>query len=176
MQEQIENRPGMISRAVAMIKAHLALFAGLSVVGVAFAIFVLAYFQPQKIFIDARVHEAPPTAPTTPMPGMGGTFKGLAHGASGRASVLDVAGGGKVLRFEDFDVSNGPDLFVYLSSVEPGASESAFPGEFLNISRLKGNVGDQNYSLPADVDLSRFRSVVIYCKRFSTAFAVAPLG
>ncbi len=44
------------------------------------------------------------------------------------------------------------------------------------VARLKGNVGSQNYDLPADVDLSRFRSVVIYCKQFSVVFSSAELS
>jgi len=64
-------------------------------------------------------------------------------------------------------VTNGPDLYVYLST-EPAPTSSAqlHQGGELEVARLKGNVGSQNYDLPADVDLSRFRSVVIHCKQF----------
>jgi hypothetical protein len=47
---------------------------------------------------------------------------------------------------------------------------------FVEIAPLKGNIGDQNYELPASVDLERFRAVTIWCKRFSVNFATAPLA
>jgi hypothetical protein len=74
------------------------------------------------------------------------------------------------------DTSNGPDLFVYLSPNVASGDESAFDENFLNLGRLKGNQGDQNYDLPADVDLTGFASVVIWCDRFNSAFGAADLA
>jgi hypothetical protein len=99
------------------------------------------------------------------------------HKGEGRASIYEMPDGQRVLRFEDFKVTNGPDLFVYLSGHEAprSAGELHDQGDF-ELGRLKGNVGNQNYDLPADLDLSRFRSVVIYCKQFSVVFSTAMLA
>jgi hypothetical protein len=90
--------------------------------------------------------------------------------------VLALGGGARVVRLEDLDTSNGPDLFVYLSTNPTGGPEGAFDDDYVNLGRLKGNQGDQNYSLPADVDLKRFASVVIWCDRFDSAFGAADLA
>ena len=75
-----------------------------------------------------------------------------------------------ILRFEDLSTSNGPDVHVYLSPGADGYADGA-----INIATLKGNKGNQNYEIPDDVDLNKYRSVVIWCKRFSVAFGQAPL-
>jgi hypothetical protein len=171
-----ERRPGVIRRAIALAARHRAITATVGLIGLGLTIFVLAYFQPQKLFLDQRVNEAMPSATADAAPTITtvstGTFRGLSHGAEGQAKVLDL-GGRRVLRFENFSVQNGPDLFVYLSALPGDAPERDYPGTFLDLGRLKGNIGDQNYEIPADVDLARYRSVVIWCKRFSTPFAAA---
>jgi hypothetical protein len=98
------------------------------------------------------------------------------HKGSGTATIYTLLDGKRVLRFEDFQVTNGPDLFVYLSAhAQPrSAGELHGEGDF-DLGRLKGNVGSQNYELPADLDLSKFKSVVIYCKQFSVVFSTATL-
>ncbi len=98
------------------------------------------------------------------------------HGAEGTASIYELPDGSRVLRFEDFRSSNGPDLHVYLSS---GAPKSAFAGlgeDALHLGSLKGNVGSQNYDIPADIDLGQYQSVVIYCRPFSVVFSSAELS
>jgi hypothetical protein len=76
------------------------------------------------------------------------------------------------LRFEGFETDNGPDLNVYLISGAPGDD----PGEnYVDLGDLKGNIGDQNYEIPAGVDLSQYRSVVIWCVRFGVGFGGAEL-
>lgn len=99
------------------------------------------------------------------------------HKGSGMATVYTLPDGKRVLRFENFNVTNGPDLFVYLSGhAQPrSAGELHGEGDF-DLGRLKGNIGDQNYELPADLDLSKFKSVVIYCKQFSVVFSTATLN
>ena len=47
---------------------------------------------------------------------------------------------------------------------------------FIDLGSIKGNIGDQNYDLPAGVDLSKYRAVTVWCKRFGVNFATAPLG
>lgn len=73
-------------------------------------------------------------------------------------------------------MQNGPDLYVYLSGHPmPRSSAQLHEQGAFEVARLKGNVGDQNYALPADLDLSTYRSVVIYCKRFGVVFSTAEL-
>ena len=98
------------------------------------------------------------------------------HRGSGRATIYSGPGGSYVLRLEDLDVTNGPALHVYLSPHnDPARSgEVKLPG-YLDLGRLKGNRGNQNYEIPAGTDISTFNSVVIYCKPFSVVFSVAPL-
>lgn len=103
-----------------------------------------------------------------------GSFVDRSHPAEGRAVVLSD-GDRRFLRFEEFATDNGPDLFVYLSTAPPDAPEGDFDDDFVDLGRLKGNIGDQNYEIPADVDLGEHTTVVIWCKRFSVAFGAAPL-
>lgn len=96
------------------------------------------------------------------------------HGAQGSASIYE-ADGGRVLRFEDFRATNGPDLYVVLSRAEAPRSHAELGEDFVNLGRLKGNVGSQNYDLPTDLDLSGYNSVVIYCLQFQVVFSTATL-
>jgi hypothetical protein len=98
------------------------------------------------------------------------------HKGEGTAAILRLADRTRVLRLDDFRVTNGPDLYVYLSG-HPAPRSSAelhMDGAF-EVARLKGNIGSQTYDLPADLDLSGFRSAVIYCRRFTTVFSTAEL-
>lgn len=106
-----------------------------------------------------------------------GSFIDKAHASSGVASVLNDGSSQRFLRFEDFETDNGPDLFVYLTSADAAAGDNEFDrdGEFINLGELKGNIGDQNYEIPVDVDLDQFDTVVIWCRRFSVSFGAADL-
>lgn len=107
-----------------------------------------------------------------------GTFGGTdsIHRGEGKALLIRLADGRRFLRFEDFRVTNGPDLYVYLSGHRaPRNRTQLHEGAAFEVARLKGNVGNQNYELPADLDLTKFRSAVIYCKRFSVLFSTAEL-
>jgi len=169
--------PGIVTR-------HPLGAAALALAGVATVVFVLLFFEPQALFIDDRVNEALPTATAQqretsegvrePRRLGRGRFRGLAHDASGTALLIDVEGK-RYLRFEDLEVDNGPDLKVYLSPEPASSEEGAFDDRIVSLGDLKGNVGDQNYEIPASVDLDRFRSAVVWCERFGVGFAVAPL-
>lgn len=98
------------------------------------------------------------------------------HQAQGKALMVRLPDGRRFIRFEDFRVTNGPDLYVYLSGhPSPRTGAQLHEGAAFEVARLKGNVGNQNYELPADLDLSKFKSVAIYCKRFSVMFGSAEL-
>ena len=150
--------------------------------------FVLWFFQPQALVIDDQVDEDLPRAmkPATANGTMSdaaqgrdvatlsmGEFRSLAHHAEGRALIVKT-GGRTYLRFEDFEVENGPDLRVYLSEARAEA-EDDLADQFLDLGALKGNIGDQNYALPEGTDVSDYKTAVIWCRRFSVGFAVAPV-
>jgi hypothetical protein len=156
----------------------------------------VAWFQPQKLLINQRVDEAlPATAtptsgalaknlsrPSTRPSGLEPTilsmslFRSLGHASSGRAVALELADGRRFLRLEELRTSNGPDLFVYLSRAAADAPRDAFDDDFVSLGRLRANQGNQNYAIPAGVSLDRYRSVVIWCRRFTYAFGAAALG
>ncbi|MCH8900325.1 MAG: DM13 domain-containing protein [Acidobacteria bacterium] len=100
-----------------------------------------------------------------------GSFIGRGHPTTGLAKVI-TDGNQRFLRFEGFETDNGPDLNVYLATGPPDGS----PEDFIDLGDLKGNIGDQNYELPDDVDLDRYTTVFIWCVRFSVAFGAAPLA
>jgi hypothetical protein len=84
--------------------------------------------------------------------------------------------GKNVLRFSAFETSNGPDVHVYLVAASDATDdETVKKAGFLDLGSIKGNIGDQNYDLPIDVDLNKYRAVTVWCKRFSVNFATAPL-
>jgi hypothetical protein len=73
--------------------------------------------------------------------------------------------------------SNGPDVHVYLFATDDARdSESVKRAAFVDLGSIKGNIGDQNYTLGSDVDLSKYRTVSVWCKRFSVNFGAAPLS
>jgi Electron transfer DM13 len=100
-----------------------------------------------------------------------GSFIGVEdgiHDAQGIAKVIPIEGGGDVLRLEDLVVTNGPDLYVYLST-DKSASD------FVNIGRLKANIGNQNYPIPDGTDMTKYDTVLIWCRAFSVLFGSAEL-
>jgi hypothetical protein len=102
-----------------------------------------------------------------------GVFKGADdfHFGRGDATIIRTEANANVVRFENFSVRNGPDLYVYLSADESGRRVD----ETLNLGRLKATDGAFNYEIPAGVDLAGVKSVVVWCRQFATLFAVAPL-
>ena len=103
-----------------------------------------------------------------------GAFFSGEHTTNGTAHVVALPDGSVVVRFEDLDTSNGPDLRVVLSTDE--ASESWEYDNRLILEDLKGNLGDQNYTLDPGVDITAYRSVVIWCERFGVAFGAAAIN
>lgn len=102
-----------------------------------------------------------------------GDFSARAHSGRGTAAVVDLAGGGRKLTFTDFATDNGPDLRVYL--VRGPVEGDGDVDEFVDLGRLKGNVGDQQYDIPEGTDLTSYSTVVVWCRAFSVNFTQAEL-
>jgi hypothetical protein len=163
----------------------------------------LYWFAPWNLFVDRRVDEALPGAtaqapvatgpaatghaadPTAPPAGQGaggpvtlarGGFTSLEHATTGTALVLELEDGTRFLRLEDLETSNGPDLRVVLTDQPLSDDWDVWDdGELVDLGALKGNIGNSNYEIPANVDLADLETAVIWCRRFSVGFAVAPL-
>jgi hypothetical protein len=136
-------------------------------------------FRPEKLFINQRVNEASPIASShDAQPVYTGKLSAKLHETSGRATVYRQPDGTLTLRLTDFHTSNGPDVHVVLASADDPALQSTTPGKALaslEVGALKGNEGDQDYTLPKGADLTRYSTVAIYCERFHAVFGVASL-
>ncbi|PAZ10702.1 electron transporter [Streptomyces sp. SA15] len=170
-----------------------------AVVGVGFGLY---WFQPWKLWQDETVDEAlpgvveaaePPEAapeaapsanssasPSGPRTLAGGELISHEHATSGTVKLVRLADGSHVVRLENLDTSNGPDLRVWLTDApvkEGRAGWHVFDdGEYVSLGKLKGNKGSQNYAVPADVDPARYSSVSIWCDRFDVSFGAAELA
>ena len=161
--------------------------------GAVAAAVALTLFQPWKLWIDQTVNEAVPPSAARPAAGAPaaagasgestvlarGTFISHEHATTGTARVIRTGDGARYLRLDNLDTSNGPLLEVWLS---PAAVISGTAGwrvfddsSHVDLGPLKGNKGSQNYPLPREVDLSRYRSVSIWCARFHVSFGAAAL-
>ena len=184
-------------RLIGTVRAHpvVSSLSAAAFIGVAvwLVFFVFAF---HLLFIDDKVDEANPFAVSSPSAtspaSVGGsppatvavaarethrgTFVDRSHPASGVATVI-TDGSKSFLRFEDFETDNGPDLFVYLSAgVTATSPAGALDDDFIDLGKLKGNIGAQNYEIPAGTDLAKYKTVVIWCKRFTTAFGASDLA
>ncbi|MGW3887665.1 DM13 domain-containing protein [Micromonospora chokoriensis] len=169
------------------------------------AVVALYWFQPWKLFTDTYVDDAlPPAGPTpvssapsstpataTPSPVASATaaaadqvlaageFVTHEHDTTGNAEIRRLANGRHQLVIRDLNTSNGPDLRVWLTDqpvIRGTAGWKVFDdGKWVELARLKGNKGNQVYDLPASADPADFRSVSIWCKRFSVSFGAADL-
>ncbi|MFN0154963.1 MAG: DM13 domain-containing protein [Gaiella sp.] len=145
-------------------------------------VLVVGGYSAWTTFTDKTVNEQIAVgAPSSASGGAGGNvelsrgpFVGVAHGASGTAAVVKVASGEHLLTFSALDTDNGPDLRVYL--VAGAASGDGDVDDFVDLGALKGNKGNQQYAIPADTDLERYATVVIWCRAFSVSFAKAELA
>ena len=101
-----------------------------------------------------------------------GSFKDAGDGfhmVEGVAKVINLEDGRTFLRLESLKATNGPDLYVYLAT---GTDAS----DIVNLGRLKGNIGNQNYEIPTGTNLAKYNTVLIWCKAFSTLFGSAKLS
>ena len=165
-------RPALVAAAVV---------AGLLLAGVG------AYlFQPWKLFVDDVVDDPLPGAVANAdgsASGLdvlaSGRFVSHEHDTTGTVRVLRLPDGERILRIDDLDTSNGPALRVWITDAELVDGRGGWfvfdDGRYVDLGALRGNVGDQNYPLPAAVDLDELTSVSIWCERFSVSFGAAEL-
>lgn len=145
----------------------------------------LYWFQPHKLFLDTHVsEELPPVVLEESNEAKGavllaeGGFVSQEHDTVGRAGLVETAEGDVVLTVSGLETSNGPDLRVWLTDqpVDPDEWFVFDDGYYAELGELKGNIGDQVYEVPADVDLDRVTSVSIWCARFAVSFGAAELA
>ena len=160
--------------------------------------FALYWFAPWNLFIDRRVDEALPGAPEQvpaatgpaggpaappaeqgsdgPMTLAQGSFASLEHATTGTALVIELEDGRRFLRLDGLETSSGPDLRVILTDQPLSDDWDVWDdGELVDLGPLKGNIGSSNYEIPTSVDLGDFVTAVIWCRRFSVGFGVAPI-
>lgn len=146
------------------------------VIGALFGAFMWWAFSP--LLFDKVVNDQIKVAATDQTIARG-AFKGQdqAHKASGEATIISKADGSSELRLSNFSVTNGPDLKVYLSDRSaPKSAADVLSSKWVNVGELKGNKGDQLYSLPARINLEQVKSVIIWCEAFSFMFGSASLN
>ena len=137
-------------------------------------------FRPERLLVNRKVQENLPAAGSNSSELQtleSGSFHSILHPTQGTAAVYRTGDGSKVLRFTNFSTSNVPDVHVYMVAAnDSNDASTVLHAGFIDLGPIKGNVGDQNYALGSDVDLSKYRSVSIWCKRFSVNFGAAPLA
>ncbi len=140
-----------------------------------------AWWTISPLFLNVSVSEKLPTAATTTAGSAvvlsvlsQGKFIGadeIIHHAEGTAKLVRTNPTEIIVRFEeDFKVSNGPDLYVWL--VKPDSDPKT---DYVDLGKLKGNIGSQNYVVPTATDLSQYTNVIVWCKAFSVLFGTAKL-
>lgn len=142
-----------------------------TVIGIAVGIVAAAIFiyTTGPLFFNVTINEEMPEANVSSFIG---SFVGVGdgiHDAQGNVILVESNDQNRFLRFENFRATNGPDLFVYLAT-----DESAM--DYINLGRLKGNIGNQNYMIPPGVDFTKYNTVLIWCKQFSVLFGSAKLA
>jgi len=147
------------------------------VVGIAVLVAWYA-FRPERLVVNRHVDEAMPTAPggSSAQPLESGRFYSILHPTEGTATIYQLGDGTRVLRFTRFSTSNGPDVHVYMVAADDAKDAAAVEkAGYVDLGVIKGNIGDQNYALGSSLDLSKYRAVSIWCKRFSVNFGAAAL-
>jgi hypothetical protein len=135
-------------------------------------------FRPERLVVNRSVNEAMPTAQgaSSTQPLESGSFYSILHPTEGIATIYQMGDGTRVLRLTSFSTSNGPDVHVYMVAADDAKDVATVQrAGFIDLGVIKGNVGDQNYTLSGDLDLAKYRAVSIWCKRFSVNFGAAAL-
>ena len=135
-------------------------------------------FRPERLVVNGRVDEAMPTHKDglSVQPLESGRFYSILHPTEGTATIYQMGDGARVLRLTSFSTSNGPDVHVYMVAADDAKDVATVENAgFIDLGVIKGNIGNQNYSLGGDLDLAKYRAVSIWCKRFSVNFGAAAL-
>src|SRR5215472_13871390 len=139
-------------------------------------------FRPERLVLNQRVSEQFPAGSAaaqgsgSPLVLASGHFHGAAHKTAGVATIYRLSDGKRTLRLTEFETSNGPEVQVYLGAApDANDNETVTKAGFATLGPMKGNVGDQNYDIPTDLDLAKYHSVTIWCHRFAVNFGTAPL-
>jgi hypothetical protein len=130
--------------------------------------------MPDKVMNDAMPEAVSNAEPVTVVQGQFMDADGF-HKGSGTASIYQLPDGNHILRFDDFEVTNGPDLHVLLAAHPNPATSDELHENYIDLGSLKGNIGSQNYEIPVGTDITQFKSVVIYCMPFHVFFSNATL-
>lgn len=117
--------------------------------------------------------------PAGPVQLASGSLISHEHATTGTVRIIKQPDGTRVLTLENLDTSNGPDVHVWLSAanvVEGTAGWfTAGSAAYLDLGLIKGNQGNQVYAIPADADLSKYKSVDLWCVQFAVSFGAAQL-
>ena len=141
-------------------------------------------FRPELLFVDQTVNEALPASATATRSSKDaqssvlatGRFHRVSHDTSGVATIHQLSEGQRLVRLTAFETSNGPDVRVYLVAAKDATdNDTVTRAGYIDLGAMKGNKGDQNYEVPAGIDLSQYQSLTIWCRRFGVNFATAPL-
>ena len=114
---------------------------------------------------------------TNPSVVAGGTFTEIdvLHTAKGTVTIYQLPDDSRLLRLEDFDVTNGPDLHLYLVRNPKPREQKDVGNDYIDLGALKGNVGNQNYQVPTEADLTAYRGIIVYSVQFGVIFSSAEL-
>ena len=135
-------------------------------------------FRPERLVVNRSVDEAMPAPQSgfSPQPLLSGQFYSILHPTAGTATIYQMGDGTRVLRLASFSTSNGPDVHVYMVAADDAKDVATVQQSgFIDLGVIKGNIGDQNYTLASNLDLTKYRAVSIWCKRFSVNFGAAAL-
>jgi hypothetical protein len=134
----------------------------------------VAWYLASPLVIRSRLDDA---SPARGVPVARGAFsdRDAVHRGSGVAVLERDPSGTARLRLSDFRVTNGPDLYVYLTAGASPNTHQDVTRDGVQVGRLKAAEGAFAYELPPDADPEAYRAAVIYCLQFRTIFSVAPL-
>jgi len=146
---------------------------------VAIVVLVAWYaFRPERLVVNRSVNEAFPSGQggSSSQSLASGQFYSILHPTAGTATIYQMGDGSRLLRLTSFSTSNGPDVHVYMVAADDAKDvPTVEKAGFVDLGVIKGNIGDQNYTLGSDLDLAKYRAVSIWCKRFSVNFGAAAL-
>jgi len=97
-----------------------------------------------------------------------GIFMEQKHEVSGKALIVND-NENKILRFEDFETVNGPNLHIYLSA-------DLEAKDYIDLGEIKATKGDVNYELENSIDLEKYNKVLVWCVPFKVLFSYAELN